>query len=51
MAREAALATTLRGKDKEVSELVAQQSQELERKNKEALDAQALVHGDKVKEL
>nr|XP_040245375.1 AF4/FMR2 family member 1-like [Aegilops tauschii subsp. strangulata] len=50
-AREQALAATLRGKDEEIREIVAQWTQELEQRHKEALDAQALVHIGKVKEL
>ena len=49
--REAALAATLRGKDEEVEKLVSQWTQELEQRHKEALNAQALVHAGKVKEL
>ena len=49
--REEKLATMLRGKDEEVEKLVAQRTQELEQRHKEALDAQALVHAGKVKEL
>ena len=45
------LAATLRDKDEEVDRLVVQQTQELKQRHKEALDAQALAHGDKVKEL
>nr|XP_020170915.1 tol-Pal system protein TolA-like [Aegilops tauschii subsp. strangulata] len=37
--------------DEEIGKLVAQRTQELEQKHKEALDAQALVHASKVKEL
>ena len=45
------LAATLRGKDEEVEKHDAQQNQELEQRHKEALNAQALVHAGKVKEL
>ena len=38
-AREEKLDTTLRGKDEEVGKLVVQQSQELEQRHREALDA------------
>ena len=41
----------LRGKDEEVEKLIAQRTQELGQRHKEALDAQALVHVGKVKEL
>nr|XP_040253455.1 tol-Pal system protein TolA-like [Aegilops tauschii subsp. strangulata] len=50
-AREEKLVATLCGKDEEIGKLVAQRTQELEQKHKEALDAQALVHAGKVKEL
>ena len=50
-ARQEKLATTLRGKDEEVEKLVVQRTQELEQRHREALDAQALVHAGKVKEL
>ena len=50
-AREEKLAAMLRGKDAEVEKLVLQQTSELEQRHKEALDAQAHVHADKVKEL
>ena len=46
--REEKLATTFRGKDEEVEKLVVQQTRELEQRHKESLDAQALVHADKV---
>ena len=51
VAREPALATTLRGKDEEVEKLAAARTRELEHMHKEVLDAQALAHGNKVKEL
>ena len=50
-ARKEKLAATLRGKDEEVEKLVVQRTQELEQRHKEALDAQALVHAGRVKEL
>nr|XP_020195192.1 MAP7 domain-containing protein 1-like [Aegilops tauschii subsp. strangulata] len=50
-AREEALTTTLRGKDEEVEKLVAQRTQRLEQKHKDALHALALDHAGKVKEL
>ena len=50
-AREEKLAATLRGKDEEVEQLVMQRTRELEQMHREALDAQALVHAGKVKEL
>ena len=50
-AREAKLAAALRGKDEELEALVAWRTRELEQRHKEALDAQALVHAGKVKEL
>nr|XP_020179083.1 uncharacterized protein LOC109764702 [Aegilops tauschii subsp. strangulata] len=46
-----ALATTLRGKEEEIGKIVAQQTQELEQKHKDALNALALDHAGKVKEL
>ena len=49
--REAKLATALRGKDVELEALVAQRTRELEQRHKEALDAQALAHAGKVREL
>ena len=49
-AREEALTATLCGKDEEVEKLVVQRTQELEQRHKEALDAQALVHTDRVRE-
>ena len=49
--READLDAKLRAKDKEVEKLVVQRTHELEQRHKEALDAQALVHVGKVKEL
>nr|XP_045089228.1 uncharacterized protein LOC120973986 [Aegilops tauschii subsp. strangulata] len=49
--QDKALAATLRDKDEEIGEIVAQRTQELEQRHKEALDAQALVHAGKVKEL
>ena len=48
-AREKKLAATRHDKDEEVEKLVVQQTQELEQRHREALDAQALVHADKVK--
>ena len=50
-AHEERLATTLRGKDEEVEKLVVQRTHELEQRHKEALDAQALAHAGRVKEL
>nr|XP_020158777.1 translation initiation factor IF-2-like [Aegilops tauschii subsp. strangulata] len=50
-AHEEALAASLCGKDEEVEKLAAQRTQELEQRHKEALNAQALVHASKVKEL
>src|SRR3954466_15956531 len=50
-AREAKLAATLRDKDEELEVLVARRTQELEQRHREALDAQALAHAGKVKEL
>ena len=49
--RKGKLAATLRSKDEEVEKLVLQRTSELEQRHKEALDAQAQVHADKVKEL
>lgn len=49
-AREKALANRLRGKDEEVDKLVAQRTQELEQKHKEALEALAADHVGKLKE-
>nr|XP_020149807.1 cingulin-like [Aegilops tauschii subsp. strangulata] len=49
--KDEALAATLRGKDEEIGKIFVQRTQELEQRHKEALDAQALVHADKVKEL
>lgn len=49
--REEALAATLHVKDEEVEGLIAQRTQELKQRHKEALNAQALVHDDKVKEM
>ena len=49
--READLDAKLRAKDEEVGKLVAQWTQELEQRHREVLDAQALVHAGKVKEL
>nr|XP_020161636.1 nuclear matrix constituent protein 1a-like [Aegilops tauschii subsp. strangulata] len=51
IAREEALAATLRGKDEEIGKIVAQRTQELEQKHKDALDALALDHADKVEKL
>nr|XP_045087429.1 translation initiation factor IF-2-like [Aegilops tauschii subsp. strangulata] len=50
-AREEALASTLHGKDEEVEKLVAQRTQDLEQKHKDALDALALDHTGKVEKL
>ena len=50
-AREEKLAAMLHGKDAEVEKLVLQRIIELEQRHKEALDAQALAHAGKVKEL
>ena len=50
-AREEKLSATLHGKDEEVEKLVVQSTQELEQRHMAALDAQALVHAGKVKEL
>ena len=50
-AREEKLAATLCGKDEEMDKLVTQRTRELEQRYREALDAQALVHTGKVKEL
>ena len=50
-AREEKLAATLRGNDEEVEKLVVQQTQELEQRRRDALNAQALVHAGKEKEL
>ena len=50
-AHEEKLAATLRGKDEEVEKLVVQRTQELKQSHKEALNAPALVHAGKVKEL
>nr|XP_020156260.1 uncharacterized protein LOC109741581 [Aegilops tauschii subsp. strangulata] len=49
--REEALTATLRGKDEEIGQIVVQRTQELEQRQKEELDAQAIVHAGKVKEL
>ena len=49
--REAKLAAALRGKDEELEALVARRTRELEQRHKEALDAQALAHAGKVREL
>ena len=49
--REAKLAAALRGKDEELKALVARRTRELEQRHKEALDAQALAHAGKVREL
>ena len=49
--REAKLAATLHGKDEELEALVVLQTRELEQSHKEALNAQALAHAGKVKEL
>ena len=48
---EEKLAAPLCGKDEEVEKLVLQRTQELEQRHEEALNAQALVHAGKVKEL
>ena len=48
--REEKLATMLRGKDEEVGRLVVQQTQELVQRHQEALNAQAQVYADRVKE-
>ena len=50
-AREEALAATLRGKDEEVEKRVAQRTQELEQRHKDALDALARVHAREVERL
>ena len=50
-AREAKLAAALRGKDEELEALVARRTRKLEQRHKEALDAQALAHAGKVREL
>nr|XP_040249461.1 atherin-like [Aegilops tauschii subsp. strangulata] len=47
-AREERLAAMLHGKDEEVEKLVVQRTKELEQWHKEALDAQALPHADKM---
>lgn len=47
--REKALADKLRLKDEEVERLVAQRTQELERKHQEALSAQAADHAGKLR--
>ena len=49
--REVDNVAKLSAKDEEVGKLVEQRTQELEQRHKEALDAQALVYADKVKEL
>ena len=49
--REANINAKLRAKDEEVEKLVVQRTQELEQRHREVLDAQALVHADKVKEM
>jgi hypothetical protein len=49
-AREAALAAKLRSKDEELEKLVAQRTQELEQKHKEALEAHITDHASKLKE-
>nr|XP_020159461.1 paramyosin-like [Aegilops tauschii subsp. strangulata] len=51
VAREQALAATLHGKDEEIEKLVAQRTQELERKHKDALDALALDQAGMVEKL
>ena len=48
VAREAALAATLRAKDEEIERLIAQQTQDLLQKHQEALDALALDHTGKL---
>ena len=50
-AREAKLAAALRDKDEELEALVVRRTRELEQRHKKALDAQALAHAGKVKEL
>src|SRR6187399_127289 len=50
-AREAKLATTLRGKDEELEVLVERRTHKLGQRHKEALDAQALAHAGKGQEL
>nr|XP_040249539.1 protein KASH5-like [Aegilops tauschii subsp. strangulata] len=45
------VAATLHGKDEEVEKLIVQQTQELEQRHEEALNAQAQVQAGKVKEL
>ena len=49
--REVKLAAALHGKDEELEALVAWWTRELEQRHKEALDAQALAHAGKVREL
>lgn len=49
-AREEKLAATLRAKDEEIQALLAKHTEELERKQGEALQAQALEHAEKLKE-
>ena len=49
--REVKLAAALRGKDEKLEALVARRTRELEKRHKEALDAQALAHAGKVREL
>nr|XP_020149133.1 cingulin-like protein 1 [Aegilops tauschii subsp. strangulata] len=51
VAREHALASTLRGKDEEIEKIVTQRTQELEQRHKEALDDQAPDHAGKVEKL
>ena len=45
------LAATLHGKDEEIEKIIVQQTQELEQRHKEALDALALDHAGKVEKL
>lgn len=49
-AHEDALATKLCEKDEEIQALLAQQSQELEQKHKEAIESQAVNHASKIQE-
>ena len=51
VAHEAALAAKLHAKDEEVEKLVAEQTQELKQEHKKALDALALDHAGKLKEV
>ena len=49
--REEKLAATLRGMDQEVEKIIMERTQGLEQRHREALNAQAQVHADKMKEL